>query len=95
MASSNHRTVCLLLWACALGACSGSEKRFPLREPLWRDTDLDPRSVSCEKRPTEKDREHWAFRVPVCKKNARRSVELRFDPRPRSEPLLSSLSCGV
>ena len=60
MASSNPPTTYLVLWACVLGACSGSEKRFPLREPLWRDTDLDPRAVPCERRPTEKDPAHVA-----------------------------------
>ena len=60
MASSNRPTTYLVLWACVLGACSGSEKRFPLREPLWRDTDLEARSVPCERRPTEKDPQHIA-----------------------------------
>jgi hypothetical protein len=48
------------LLACALVGCGGGERRFPLREPLWRDTDLDPVTVRCARRPTPKDAKHVA-----------------------------------
>jgi hypothetical protein len=32
----------LVVIATCCVACSGGERRFPLREPMWRDTDLDP-----------------------------------------------------
>ena len=47
---------CLVL----LAACSASERRFPLREPLWQDTDRRPISVECVPSPTKKDPGHLA-----------------------------------
>src|SRR5512138_2218840 len=45
----------------SLVACNGSdERRFFLREPVWRDTDLNAVSVPCEKRASEKDPNHMA-----------------------------------
>ena len=46
--------------AAALVACGGApgEKRFPLREPMWRDTDLASVSVRCHPEPTRKDPRH-------------------------------------
>ena len=41
-----------------LAGCGGSVRRFPLRDATWRDTDLDPISLECERRPTEKDPAH-------------------------------------
>jgi hypothetical protein len=48
------------LLALGLGACGcgGGIRRFPLKEPLVRDTDLALVSVPCEKRPSEKDPAH-------------------------------------
>jgi hypothetical protein len=43
-----------------LAACAQTEARFPLREPLQRDTDLEPVYVSCSERPTKKDPKHEA-----------------------------------
>lgn len=45
--------------ALSLGAlqCSG-DRRFPLRDPLLVDTDLQARSVECRKSPTKDDPEH-------------------------------------
>jgi hypothetical protein len=43
--------------ALAVASCA-SAPRFPLREPLTRDTDLDPVSVKCVKRPSDKDPNH-------------------------------------
>jgi hypothetical protein len=40
----------------ALGCGAGSIRRFPLREPVWRDTDTEPVSVPC--RPDPKDPAH-------------------------------------
>jgi hypothetical protein len=54
---SDTQRAALLFGACAIAACA-AESRFPLREPLWRDTDLTPRAVLCERRGTEKDRRH-------------------------------------
>jgi hypothetical protein len=44
--------------AGALGFGCASAPRFPLREPLAKDTDLNPVSVKCEKRPSDKDPNH-------------------------------------
>jgi hypothetical protein len=64
MGSDRRWALLGLLWLGlpALGlaglGCSGSERRFPLREPLWQDTDRHPVSVDCEQRPTEKEPHH-------------------------------------
>lgn len=44
----------------SLTAACGGDRRFPLREPLWLDTDLRPVSVDCERRPTDDDPTHVA-----------------------------------
>jgi hypothetical protein len=46
--------------ALALGAaaCAGQPRRFPLREPLWKDTDLRSVTLPCRADPTEKDPRH-------------------------------------
>lgn len=50
-----------LVVAALMGlACSASERRFPLRDPLWQDTDQRPVAVDCEERPTEKEPHHVA-----------------------------------
>ena len=41
----------LCMSAAALPACSGSERRFPLRDPIWKDSDLKPVKASCPRRP--------------------------------------------
>jgi hypothetical protein len=41
-----------------LAGCIGGERRFALREPVWRDTDLEPRSFPCERRPSQKEPDH-------------------------------------
>ena len=43
-----------------LGCGSGEERRFPLRDALWLDTDVRPVSVTCDSRPSEKDPKHVA-----------------------------------
>src|SRR5688572_12155492 len=35
----------------AVAACAAPERRYPLREPLWRDGDLDPVHVGCRPDP--------------------------------------------
>jgi hypothetical protein len=45
----------LSLW---LAACTASQAPFPLRAPLWQDTDRRPVHVDCEPRPTDKDPQH-------------------------------------
>ena len=37
----------MLIAAVVLAACAAPERRFPLRPPLWRDTDLDPVAAPC------------------------------------------------
>jgi hypothetical protein len=38
-----------------VAACAGPPARFPLREPMWRDTDLDPVRVACRPDPKKPD----------------------------------------
>lgn len=57
MASERRRW---LLGSLLLLGCSGAERRFPLRDPLWQDTDQQPVSVDCAARPTDKDQQHRA-----------------------------------
>ncbi len=45
--------------AVTASACGG-ERRFPLRDPMTRDTDLDPVSIDCRAEPTKKDPSHVA-----------------------------------
>jgi hypothetical protein len=62
------RTLCSLSWPTfaflALGAslastaCSTPERRFPLRAPIWQDTDLSPVRVRCHREPSEKEPHH-------------------------------------
>ena len=48
-----------ILSCAALVGCGGGDlRRFPLREPLWADTDTSPVSRRCEKRPTDKEPDH-------------------------------------
>lgn len=53
----NHAvTFLVLVLVLGLGtACASGPRRFPLRPPLWRDTDLDSRSVPC--RPDKPDKQ--------------------------------------
>jgi hypothetical protein len=51
-------STCALCALCACGA--GGERRFPLRDPLWIDTDLRPVAVECERRPTDEDPSHMS-----------------------------------
>src|SRR5688572_3638080 len=48
----------LLGWALLAQACGGAERRFPLRDPLWLDTDRRPVSIECEERPTDEEPQH-------------------------------------
>jgi len=50
------------LWCLAvvLASCNASERRFPLREPLWQDTDRRPIRIECAPSPTKKDPKHVA-----------------------------------
>src|SRR6185503_921630 len=43
----------------ALFACAG-ESRFPLRDPMWRDTDLASVRAACHREPTKRDPDHVA-----------------------------------
>lgn len=43
---------------CAAAGCAATPRSFPLREPFTRDTDMEPVSVKCVKRPNGKDPNH-------------------------------------
>jgi hypothetical protein len=47
MSAAPSRLVVALVIAAGTPACSAEVHRFPLREPLWRDTDLTPVTVAC------------------------------------------------
>src|SRR5262245_58770310 len=56
-----HSGLLSIITACVcdlLGGCGTTTRTFRLREPFTRDTDLDPVSVKCEKRPSEKEPDH-------------------------------------
>jgi hypothetical protein len=60
---STPRPRALLLCAGAaalLAGCSSDVRRFPLRDPIWRDADLDPVSIACRPDPKapEDDPDH-------------------------------------
>jgi hypothetical protein len=55
--------------ALALTGCAHAERRFPLREPLWRDTDLAPVWVPCHREATKQDPHHLSC-APVARYNA-------------------------
>jgi hypothetical protein len=44
--------------ALLLTACSTHEPLFPLRSPMWKDTDLRPVNARCHPEPSEKDPHH-------------------------------------
>ncbi|HXN31285.1 MAG TPA: hypothetical protein VN894_05460, partial [Polyangiaceae bacterium] len=44
--------------ALALTACASGGARFPLRDPIWRDTDLQPVTVRCHGEATPKEPHH-------------------------------------
>ena len=52
------RLACVTLASLALAACAPVERRFPLREPIWRDTDLQPVYARCHEAPSPKDPRH-------------------------------------
>jgi hypothetical protein len=58
VASDTARAGVLAL--AVMAGCAHGERRFPLREPLWKDTDTRPIAVACERRPTEKEPNHVA-----------------------------------
>ena len=51
MASEKRLLLGGMILALLGGCSSGSVRRFPLREPLWRDTDLDPVAMACHADP--------------------------------------------
>ena len=60
MASERQLVATVLVSVLALSACSGGEPRFPLREPMSKDTDQRPVRVECEKRESDDDPNHVA-----------------------------------
>ena len=57
MASRRALQIASLGIAVTTAGCAG-DRRFPLREPMWKDTDLASYSYPCEKRPTKKEPGH-------------------------------------
>ena len=57
---SSRRILPAVAALALLGCHSGDERRFPLRDAFWRDTDLRAVSLPCEPRPSEKDPKHVA-----------------------------------
>ncbi|WP_437758999.1 hypothetical protein [Sorangium sp. So ce1389] len=56
VATSMVPRLALLLGCLALSACAGaSARRFPLRDPMWHDTDTRPVWVACRAEPTDED----------------------------------------
>ncbi|HSQ66357.1 MAG TPA: hypothetical protein VLM85_24205 [Polyangiaceae bacterium] len=56
-----HRTakkLGIVIAAVGVAGCASGERRFPLREPMWRDTDLASVNARCHKEPTKKDPNH-------------------------------------
>ncbi|HXX69006.1 MAG TPA: hypothetical protein VEK07_17600 [Polyangiaceae bacterium] len=51
---------CLALAAFGSVSCAPSEPRFPLKEPIWRDTDLESVSIACHPEPIHGDPGHVA-----------------------------------
>lgn len=50
--------ICLLCATASLWACAGAPPRFPLRAPLWQDSDLHSVTVRCRSVPSKKDPGH-------------------------------------
>jgi hypothetical protein len=46
------------LAAVLAAGCGSGERRFPLRDPVWRDPDLQPVWARCHREPTPKEPEH-------------------------------------
>jgi hypothetical protein len=65
MASEKRLLLGGMILALLGGCSSGSVRRFPLREPLWRDTDLDPVAMACHADPKPpKDNPHHEVCTP-------------------------------
>lgn len=56
--STPIRWTCAALAAVAFTACVPSERRFPLREPMWRDADTTPVWVKCHHERAAKEPRH-------------------------------------
>ena len=56
--TNSMRLACATLATVSLAACAPVERRFPLRDPIWRDTDLQPVFVRCHPEPEAKDPGH-------------------------------------
>jgi hypothetical protein len=50
----------LLVTSGVLVGCAGGPRRFPLKDPVWVDTDKQPVTVKCDKRPSKEDKNHVA-----------------------------------
>src|SRR4051812_12380643 len=52
------RFATVLALALGASACASQPRLFPLRDPLWKDTDLRSVTVPCHPAPTEKEPNH-------------------------------------
>jgi hypothetical protein len=52
------RFATVLALALGASACASQPRLFPLRDPLWKDTDLRSVTLPCRPAPTEKDPKH-------------------------------------
>lgn len=52
------RLVAVCALALGASACASQPRRFPLREPLWKDTDLRSVTLPCRPAPTPKEPKH-------------------------------------
>jgi hypothetical protein len=55
---SPGRLACFILAGAALLSCAHSERRFPLRDPIWQDSDLRPVRAKCRPDPSPEDPSH-------------------------------------
>jgi hypothetical protein len=55
---ASERLLLVLLGGLALTGCGHAAPRFPLREPMWRDSDLQPVVVPCRAAPKPEDPRH-------------------------------------
>jgi hypothetical protein len=74
-----RRLACVLAFCAPIACGAGGERRFPLRDPLWVDTDLRPVSVECEERPSDEDPNHMScapepYESPLAWDGANNSV---------------------
>ena len=58
MDSEGHLIQVAFFVLLAAAGCGSSDARFPLRDPLWHDTDMRPVTARCHAEPTPKEPDH-------------------------------------